>query len=248
MKSILVDDEPKARIVLSKLLSFHCPEVTVAASCKNLTEARQALLEHQPDLVFLDLHLSQEFGLDLVQNMRKRHFALVLTTAHEDHALKAFELNAQDYLLKPIVSTRLIQAVDRATQFIRSNTADVRQLAPVPSSNLKVERIPLPVEDGIEMVELSRIIRVEAQGSYSKFHLIGQRPLLISKNMKPLEQMLAGHSFFRVHNSHLINIQHLKKVQRIDGGFAVMSDDSTIEISRRKMSAFLQFLGQGTPV
>lgn len=242
MNCIIVDDEPKARKVLEKLIDMHCPTVNILACCENLSQARISLLEKQPDLVFLDLHLPQEFGLELVQNMKNRKFALILTTAHDDYAIKAFEFNAQDYLLKPIYSVRLTEAVAKAQRFVNMNKKSLttQERIGVPA----VDKVPIPVEDGIEMIETNSIIRIEANGSYCNIHIVGRKPLLVSKNMKPLENLLKGKPFYRIHNSHLINLNHLKKVQRTDGGFAIMSDEKNIEISRRKLSAFLKYLDQ----
>jgi len=242
MKCILVDDEPKARKVLAKLISLHCPDLEVVALCENLSQARAALLEQQPDLVFLDLHLPDEFGLDLVQHLKQRKFGVVLTTAHAGYALQGYEFNAQDYLLKPVVSSRLVEAVEKVRLFLAAQ-------APLPVASLdrgpRVDKIALPVEDGIELVEVERIVRVEASGSYCKVHLTAGKPLLISKHLKAVENQLVDFPFYRVHNSHLINLNHLTKVQRTDGGFAIMSDGQEIEVSRRRMAGFLKYLEMG---
>lgn len=243
MKCIIVDDEPKARKVLEKLISIHCPELEVAALCENLGQARTALLEQAPDLVFLDLHLPDEFGLELVNQLKQRRFGLVLTTAHPGYALQGYEINAQDYLLKPILSTRLVEAVGKARLFVDAQA--ISQPLAAPDRSPRVGKIPLPVEDGIALIDVERIVRVEASGSYCKVHLTAGKPLLISKHLKSVETLLVDFPFYRVHNSHLINLNHLTKVQRTDGGFAIMSDGKEIEVSRRRMAGFLRFLELG---
>lgn len=240
MRCIIVDDEPKARKVLQKLIEIHCPLIEVVALCENLSEARMMLLEKDPDLVFLDIHLPNELGLDLVQNISNRRFAFILTTAHEGYAIKAFENNAQDYLLKPIYSGRLLEAIEKAEHYLSKNGKTTNNLI----GKTVIDKVPIPIEDGIEMIDVESIIRIEASGSYCKIHLVEKKSLLISKHMKVLEQLLKGKPFYRIHNSHLINLNHLKKVQRTDGGFAIMSDDKSIEISRRKLSGFVKYLDQ----
>lgn len=243
MKCIIVDDESKARVVFKRLLEIHCPEVEVVALCENLSEARQALVENQPDLVFLDLHLPNEMGFDLIRNISHRKFALVLTTAHEEYALEAFDLHAQDYLLKPIFSQRLLDSVEKAQNFLKSKTDSIDPLKVASTASVQgINKIPITVGDGVIMIEVDQIIRVEAEGSYSKIFQLNEKPLLISKNMKYVESLLEGFRFFRVHNSHLINLYHLKKISKTDGNLAIMSDNSYAEISRRKLGVLMNYL------
>lgn len=242
MNCIIVDDEQKARVVLQRLIELNCPNLNVVALCENLAQARQAILEQSPDIVFLDLNLPNEFGFELISQIKERTFSVILTTAHEEYAAKAFEYNAQDYLLKPIYSQRLIEAVEKASSFLSVKASTQEKITIDPNNQETIDKIPFPVEDGMELINVNDIIRIEACGSYCKVHLISGKPLLISKNMKPLEALLEGKSFYRIHNSHLINLKHLKKIQKINGGLAIMSDDSYAEISRRKLNHFLKVL------
>lgn len=244
MKCIIIDDEPKARFVLEKLIGANCPSIEILAFCENLDQAKEVMLEKQPDLIFLDMQLPGSLGLSLIQNQSDRSFAVIITTAHEEYAVQGFEYNAQDYLLKPIQSKRLIKAVEKASFFLQSKKEKSNSDNIIQKDSFKISKVPIPVENGLEMIAVNDIIRIQASGSYSEIYLKDEEKKLVSKSMRPIEELLSNFSFYRIHNSHLINLDHLEEVQRLDGGFAIMSDGSEIEISRRKMSDFLKYLNQ----
>ncbi len=201
---IIEDQKPAQRILQTYIADVDFLELKGIFT--DAVSALSFLQTERVDLLFLDIHLPNELGLDLVQNISNRRFAIILTTAHEDYAIKAFENNAQDYLLKPIYSGRLLEAIEKAEHYLSNKGKIAHNLI----GKTVIGKVPIPIEDGIEMRDAESINRVEASGSYCKIHLVEKKSLLISKHMKVLEQLLKGKPFYRIHNSHLINLNHLK--------------------------------------
>ena len=242
---IIVDDEPKARKVLASLIELNCPELDVVASCEDLNQARTALLEKDPDIVFLDIQLPGTNGFELIQNMEHRKFAVIFTTAYEQHAVRAFETSAQDYLMKPIHSDRLRAAVDKAQLFLRSTSGGGAAVGSRHSSNplRQLAKIALPVASGFELFDPSEIVRFRGNGSYSDAYLRNGKKIILSQNLKRIETLVEGLGFFRVHRSHLVNMAYIKRFRQEDGGFVELEDGQSIEVSRRRLAEFKTLLG-----
>ncbi len=247
MTCIIVDDEPKARKVLSRLIEINCPELSIVGTYESLPEARAGMLAQQPNLVFLDINLPGASGFDLIEGLSDRTFAVVFTTAHEQHAVKAFEHQAQDYLMKPVHSERLKAAVKRAKDFLdlqrKSSRPHGHESQNANASTTKVNKIALPISTGFELFAPDDIIRFKGNGSYSEVYLTNGKKLLLSQNLKRIEALVEGYNFFRIHRSHLVNLKYAKRFTYKDGGFVEMEDESFIEVSRRKLTEFKQQMG-----
>lgn len=242
LSAIIVDDEDKARENLLLLLSNYCPEVTVLASCCDIETAQSALQKHQPDLVFLDINMPGGSGFDLITSIKNRSFEVVFITAYNEFAVKAFEQHAIGYILKPIHSKMLTEAVKRASLVHQGSKSAVDDLVSDLQNDSIQGLVPLPVDNGLELVSLDQIIRFQADGSYAHVFLSDGRKMLLVKNLKNLEQLVSSRQFFRIHNSHLVNLKHVRRVVKTDGGFVVMSDGKELEISRRKKAELYAFL------
>ena len=246
IKALIVDDEENARGNLEVLLQDYCEEVTIVAMLDNVTDGLNAAKKHKPDLVFLDIEMNGETGFDLLSRLEDIDFDVVFTTAHSDYALKAFRFNATDYLLKPIDINELIGAVAKTSKRI-SNRLSKNKLDQIISratgtNNEIFKKIALPTVDGLIFVERDHVIRCESADNYTTFYLDDGCKIMVSKTIKHFEEMLSEHNFFRVHQSHLINLMHLKQYHKGEGGYAIMSDDSSVIVSRRKKEAFLSGL------
>ena len=239
---VIVDDEENGRNYLKDQLALHCPNVTVVGMGENLETGVHLIELHHPDLVFLDIRMPRGSGFDLLNRLKNRQFSLIFTTAHEEYALKAFEYAAIDYLLKPVHPRRLKEAVARVQQKEKSPSLALEDLLNHLKKPLLQNQVAIPCQQGFEMVEVDQIIRLEADGSYSHIILEQGKTLLASKNLKEMERLLSEHSFFRVHQSHLINLDKIQRVIRDDGGHVWMRDGSRVEISRRKRLPFFQLL------
>ena len=246
MKTIIIDDEPKARDNLKLLLSEYCPNVNILASEGNIKDAIASINKHQPELIFLDVQMQGETGFDLLEKLETITFEVVFTTAHHEYALKAFKFSAIDYLLKPIDIEGLRRAVQRA---IERNGKQMERRMEIASDTLdqnksSFNKIALPTSEGFVFIVKDDIVRCESTDNYTNFYLADGTKVLVSKTLKHFDEILSPYGFFRVHQSHLINLSHLQKYHKGEGGYAIMSDASSVMVSRRKKAEFLDCLSR----
>lgn len=242
VKAIIVEDELNSREVLKKMLVRYCPEIELSGEADDVSTALKIIHDSDPELIFLDIEMSGESGFDLLDKLKKP-CSVIFTTAYDKYALRAIKFSALDYLLKPIDSEELIQAVKKATGKQNNNEEKLKFLLDTLSKRSEYpNRISLPTGTAYEIVNINDIIRCESDGHYTTFILADKRKLLVSVSMKYYEEILPEDSFVRVHHSHLININHVVRFLKTDGGYAIMSDNSQVEISRRKKEFFLQRL------
>jgi two-component system LytT family response regulator len=193
----------------------------------------------KPDLVFLDIAMPSGNGFELLNQIPDRGFEVIFVTAYNEHAIQAFRYSAIDYLLKPVDIAELISAVNKASQaYTRARFNNISVLL----DNLRTDcpsKISLPTTQGYEYIPVDQIIRVEADRSYCFFYLTCNRKYLISKCLNEYHPLLERKGFFRIHNSHLINMKHVKSYIRRDGGYIEMSDNSQVPVSRARKDIFL---------
>lgn len=247
IKAVIVEDEIRSREFLKNLVEEFCTGVQVAAMAASVEEAVEAVNNYKPDLLFLDIELHTGTGFDVLQGVSYRNFSVIFTTAYDHYAVKAIKFSAVDYLLKPIDVEELQAAVQKASEKIQNNTS--QQTLQLLLKNLQKPAdtdfsITLATSEGLEFVPLQQIIRLEASGPYTHFYMKGGKKMMVSKNLKEYEMLLGDHHFFRVHNSHIINMKEVKRLIKTDGGYAVMNDDSMITISPKKRDEFMQQMGQ----
>ncbi len=243
MKAIIIDDENKGREILSRMIGTYCPDVTIIGIATNAEEGYSLIKKTEPDLVFLDIEMPNGNGFSLLQRFDEIPFQLIFTTAYENYAIKAIRHHALDYLLKPIDIDELRTSVKNAAIALKNKPAVNRYAGFIAERKAEVAgKIGLPIKDGIVYLNITDIIRVESDGSYSTFFSTDGKKYMVSKNLKEFEDQLPAKEFFRSHKSHLINIRKVKKYLRTDGYFAEMEDGSMIEIARRKKDEFLQLM------
>jgi len=247
IKAVIIEDEAKSRELLQALVSKHCNGVEVIATAGNVKEGVEAVSKNNPDLLFLDISMPDGTGFDLLEKISPIKADVIFTTATDKYAIKAIKYSALDYLLKPIDAEELKNAVGKLVEK-KSKVNTVENLAQL-LQNLKqgsdsYQKITLPTSTSYEIVFIKDIIRCEADGSYTVFHLTGKRKLMASASLKHYEDLLPVNEFMRIHHHHLININHVVRYLKVDGGYAVMSDGSQIEISRRKKDDFLEKLNK----
>lgn len=242
MRAILVDDEKSARDVLENLLLRFCPDVEVIAKCPDLQQAVEAIGQHDPDVVFLDIRMPQHAGFEISKLIDEITFEIVFVTAHDEYAIRAFELAAVDYLLKPIDISRLREAVARV-RVQRDRKARSEQLQ-VLSSTLTTQAVKniLIHEKGYQhVVTLQNILAIEALESYCIVHAL-DRKYMVSKNLKHFENLLTTvPDFFRVHKSWLINLQHLQQYNKSEMAI-ILQNGLTAKLSKYKVGAFEEAL------
>lgn len=243
LRAVIVEDEEKARKNLTALLTEYCPQVEISGSAGTVAEGVELINNQKPVLLFLDVKMRGETGFDLLEKFDQLDFEIIFTTAHDEFALRAFKFNAVDYLLKPIKIDELVSAVNRAEQRLslrNRQDENIRALLAAAKNPGPFEKIALPTMEGLVFVKLNEIIRCEASDNYTTFYLTGNQKIMVSKTIKHFEDLLAPHNFFRVHQSHLINLGHIKKYYRGDGGYLVMADGASVMVARRKKETFLK--------
>lgn len=242
-KTIIIDDEEKSRVTLKNLVTRHCPAITVAELCDSVESAIPAITKHQPELVFLDIEMPFENGFSLFEKIKSPSFGVIFTTAYDQYAIKAIRFSALDYLLKPIDVTDLKNAVARfSAQQAAATAPDYNLLLAALKMKNKSAKIAVPTFDGLQMIGAEEIVKCTADESYTHIKLTDGSKLVVSRILKEFEELLSDFNFFRVHNSSLINLTHVKKYIKGDGGYVIMSDNETVEVSRRKKNELLSKL------
>jgi len=246
MKALIIEDEQKSREMLSEILKKYYPQIAILGLAKNVAEAVELIEKTKPNLLFLDISMPDGTGFDVLEKTLGHHFDIIFTTATDKHALKAIKYSACDYLLKPIDLDELQDAINRVEKKradVLPNMENLQFLI----QNLKrtddnYNKISLPTGNAFEIIQIKDIIRCEADGSYTNFFLVGGKKLMVSASLKHYEDLLPEKDFIRIHHHNLVNMNHVIRFLKEDGGYAIMSDNSKLEISRRKKEAFLERL------
>ncbi|GAA0555085.1 LytR/AlgR family response regulator transcription factor [Chitinophaga japonensis] len=247
IKAIIVDDEQHCIDALKTMLQKKCPEVNVIAGVNSVREAKGLIDEWQPDLVFLDVEMPHQNGFELLKQFDRIPFDVIFTTAFEQYALRAIKFNALDYLLKPFSIQELQEAVQKCRERRAARPKDSSAASPLEVflANMKTlnqthRKIALPTINGLVFMPVQNIVRCESTGNYTKIFFTDKKHLLVSRPLKEFEEMLSDMDFFRVHNSHLINLQQMQSYIQGEGGFALMTDGTQVEVSRRRKAEFLK--------
>jgi two-component system LytT family response regulator len=241
IKAIIIDDEKSAVTSIELTLKEYCPSVEVVGKAYSAKDGIKEIETKMPDLVFLDIQMPHVSGIELLEQIEQRNFDVIFVTAFNEFAVKAFKLNAIDYLLKPVSIPELIKAVHKVSAN-RSNLATASDKLDRLKAGLS-GKVGLPFSSGTEYIRISDIIRIEADGSYCKVVTTDGKTRLISRNLKEMHTSLEDQSFYRTHKSHLINLEHIKKYSPLkDGGLIEMADGVNIEIARSSKAEFSALL------
>lgn len=245
-KAIIVEDEPTAANLLEEMLKDIEVEVTVIEKCSDLPSAVKSIKRHPPDIVFLDIELPIYSGIQLFDffNPEEITFQIIFTTAYNEYAVKAFEMSAVDYLLKPLQEEKLNAAVKKA--YLKQASATV-ELLPMLKQNLQPNNsrkiIVVPVATGFEILNLNDICYFKAEGSYTNIFFANNSNLLVSKNLKHFEFILSGiNHFVRVHRSYIANINYAKRILRKDGAILLLENRSELPVAEDKMDKIVDSL------
>lgn len=245
LKAIIVDDEAKARRILESFIIEYCPQIQIMALAEDVPQAVKAIQKFKPDVVFLDIEMPGYNGFQLLEFFEEIDFEIIFTTAYSEFALKAFQVSAIDYLLKPIQIDQLIAAVHKLEK-IRGNSL-IRQRLQTLQKNLeeyKIKKIVVPLSEGSLFVELKDILYLKAEGSYANIFFKDGNKVIVSKNLKDYEdQLTPEEGFFRTHRSFLVNTDYIKNISS-DGSEATMINHSVINISRERKQEFSNFMKQ----
>jgi two-component system LytT family response regulator len=245
IRTVIIDDEKNARDAIREMLLLMFSDVEICGEADGVYSGLVLIKEQQPDLVFLDIKMSDGTGFDLLRRLEKRQFTLVFLTAFDDHALEAFRFAATDYLLKPIDPEDLQQAISRTRHLKKEQSIAVDTLLDNLNQTQNSQRkLVLKTTKSIHLINPAEIMYCESSGNYTHFFLIEQKTILISKTLKEYEEILVPLGFMRVHQSHLVNLSHVQRVDKRDGCTLIMSDDSGIPVSTRRKELLLQKLDE----
>ena len=245
IKAILIDDEKHCRETLSIQLEKYCPEVQLLAQCSSAAQGLQAIAQHQPDVVFLDVEMPQMNGFEMLQQLSPIPFEVIFTTGYDAYAIKAIRFSALDYLLKPIDKDELRKAVAKLSQKKDHNLTEQLDilLGKLGNKSVSLQKIALPTFEGFELVPVDNILHCEADSNYTHIVLKQGKKVLVSRTLKEIEELLEGHAFLRVHHSHLVNLNEIVRYVRGEGGYVIMSDNTAITVSRNRKDALLKIFG-----
>ena len=243
MKAIIIEDEERSRIVLQNLLETYCPEIEIVGTAEAVPAAVKLIRSIQPELLFLDVQISGGTGFDVLEKVHDLNLAVIFTTAYDHYALKAFKFSAIDYLLKPIDIEELKAAVRKVltTSKLEEEQYKIHNLL----SNLKnPNEDPVLLVSTLEAVEFIRIrdiIRCEAQGAYTQLFLRDSKPVMVSKVIKEFEFLLQDYGFYRVHQTHIINLKEVRKYVKSEN-YLLMRDGIQIQLARSRKDEFFSAL------
>lgn len=237
---IILDDEPGNVTTLKVLLAEYCPDVVVLATANNSKDGLQIIQELNPQIVFLDIEMPYGNAFDLLDQFSEIKFEVIFVSAFNNYALKAFKYAAVDYILKPVNINELVEAVSKAAK--RVEMKDINNRLHVLLQNLKSDgrskKLGLPTIEGFHFVNVGSIMYLEADKSYTNVCLDNNKKVVVSRNLKEFEELLPEADFCRVHHSHIININFIKKYFKGRGGYVEMEDGAKIEVSARKKDDF----------
>jgi two-component system, LytTR family, response regulator len=245
IKAILVDDELSSLQNLQQKLVEFCPDILIAAVTQKPEDAILLIQQHKPDVVFLDIEMPRMNAFRMLEKLNEYNFEIIFTTAYNHYAVDAIRISAFDYLTKPVAINDLQNAIERLGRNMRVQTRERIDVLKTSLADVKdpEDKIAINTAEGIEFIEIKTILRIESSSNYSKLFLLNGKNILVTKLLKDFEDMLVPYHFYRIHNSHLINLKYIKKYLRGDGGQVIMQNDEIIDVSRRKKEEFLKMIG-----
>ncbi|SHJ84327.1 LytR/AlgR family response regulator transcription factor [Pseudozobellia thermophila] len=246
LNAIIVDDERHCRDALENLVAKHRSFLDLKSSVSTVSAAIEAIETFGPDVVFLDVHLQNETGFDLLKQLDRIDFYIIFTTAYEAYAVNAFKYSAFDYLLKPIDPDEFQETLNRLRD--RRNEENHAKKLEVLFHNFEarfdgVKKIAIPTVKDFTFLNVSDVVRCESDGNYTHIFTARGKKLTSTRTLKYFEEFLGDVQFFRIHKSHYVNLAHVEKYIKGKGGYVVMSDGARLEVAVRRKDDFLRRLG-----
>ncbi len=249
IKALIIDDEVNGAESLQLLINMVSSEVKVMDLCHSGKTGIEKIRSLKPDVVFLDVDMPGMSGFEMLGKIDSINFDIVFTTAYDEYAIKAFKVNATDYLLKPIDADELLNAIEKVKARCMKKQSEsplikmeelLQALKPEKTAN---DRLPINTADGIIFMPYDEVQYLIASSNYTDIFLVNGKKYTAAKTLKDYEDSLPESVFYRIHNAHIVNIKHVDKYVRGDGGYVLMKDGKNLEVSRRKKIEFLEKLG-----
>jgi two-component system LytT family response regulator len=243
IKAIIIDDEVHCLDTLNILINDFCPEIRVADRCISGEKALESIENIKPDLIFLDIEMPTMNGFELLEHFEQIPFSLIFTTGYDKYAIKAIRFSALDYLLKPVDSKELIAAVHKVQ--LQKYPPSVEQfhmlLDHIQHRDGSLTKIAVPTAEGFELIPTDQLVNFEANNNYTHIYLKNKTRITACRTLKDMEEQLQEFgNFIRVHHSYIVNLNEVSKYIRGEGGYLVMSDGSTINVSKSRKELLLR--------
>jgi len=242
-KVLIIDDEKRIRDFVKRMIDSFNLDVEVFTDGENVETGIESINLIQPDIVFLDIQMPDGTGFDLLNRVKDKKFELIFITAFQEYAIMAIKFSALDYILKPIDDEELKTALQNAIDTVdfKKEDSQFEALTHNLQTNQK-RKLVLKTQESVHVVDLSEIIRCEADKNYTFFYLNNGKKILVSRTLKDFETLLSNHGFFRVQQSHLINLEYIERYDKHEGGSVIMRDGSAVPLSPAKKDQFFNML------
>jgi two-component system LytT family response regulator len=245
MNILIIDDEARTRNSIANILKHSGQKIETVAEAENVETGLAAIEKYNPDIILLDINMPDGTGFDLLQKTDNQGFKVIFITAYEEFAVKAFEFSAIDYILKPVDPQKLFNAIDKARRVVEQENMSLKLnalFANLENSADDNKKLVLKTAENIYIVNTRDILRCESDAGYTEFYMVDGKKILVSKNLKDFDEMFDGYGFYRIHQSHLINLQYIDHYSKTEGGAVIMKDNSELPVARRKKESFLKLL------
>lgn len=239
IRAVIIDDITLARASLRADLEDHCPDIDIVGEAEGVVSGLKLIKTTKPELIFLDIHMTDGEGFDMLDILGDQSTSVIFTTASDQHAIQAFQHEAVDYLLKPIETELLIKAVEKHKRRSSTRLTPKRNIV---KDNIENATISLSTQDDLRIVYIKNIVRLEADGNYTTVYEINGQKTLVSRSLKSFSEQLENYDFYRSHQSHLINLAMVVSYLKSEGGFLKMKDGSEVPVAVRKKSEVVQIL------
>ncbi len=247
INAIIIDDEKHCIDTLSILIKEYCTDVKVTDTCRSAKQGLEAIEKQKPDLVFLDIEMPAMNGFEMLEQFSEIPFAIIFTTSYDQYAIKAIRFSALDYLLKPVDPNELRSAVRKVQEQRHFPMAEQFQmlLKQIHSKEHIFDKLAVPTAEGFELIPAQQVMHCEAHDNYTHIFVKNKNKIVACRTLKEIEEQLQDFNFFlRIHNSHIVNLNEVVKYVRGDGGYLVLSDGTSINVSRTRKDMLLNIFKQ----
>lgn len=245
MQTLIVEDEDSSYDLLENLIKKCAPDLNILGRAKSVDQALTMIKELAPELVFMDIDLPDGTGFDIIQKLKPVDFSIIFVTAFNQYAVQAFRFSATDFLLKPINEEEFKEALEKVASIEQQRNYNLKLdvlLANLQAQMSDGKKIILKTLEDIFIVSVKDIVSIQSDGAYSQFYLLSGKRITVSTNLKKYEELLFDQGFFRSHQCHLVNLLHIERFHKLDGGMLIMKNGSSVPVSIRRKDALLDVL------
>jgi len=244
INALIIDDQSHFQEMIKNLLGEYFPEISVLGTAESVEEGVNKIRELKPNLVFLDIELKDGSGFHILQRIKERSFKVIFITAFDNFAIRAIKFSALDYILKPINEFEFKNAVERALEVIEGCEIEeqINNFLIHYEKKTQSKKIVLKTNNSLHLIDIAHIIYAKSDSNYTIFCVQGEEEIMVSRSIKEFEQLLSDYRFFRPHQSYLVNLNQVQKIDKTDGGFLILKNGQEIPISVRRKNKLLQIL------